>query len=77
MMLEKLLNEIHSGGTTTSTALAQRLGTSVEMVTAMLEHLNRLGLLKDYQPACGDSACTGCNLSSVCRADTKPRLWTT
>ena len=75
-MLEKLLNEIRSGGTYEARTLAARLGTTPEMVQAMLEHLHRLGLLKPYQN-CGEG-CSGCSLQSDCHTTDSSiglRLW--
>lgn len=63
-MLEKLLYEIHSGGTFEINMLAARLGTSSALVQAMLEHLHRAGFIQPYQ-TCGD-ACSGCGLRSSC-----------
>ena len=75
-MLEKLLNEIRSGGSFETGALAAQLGTSPQLVQAMLEHLQRSGLIHSYQ-ACGD-ACGGCNLKGTCQsghAKDGVRLW--
>lgn len=75
-MLEKLLAEIRKGGTLEVCALAENLGSSPQMVEAMLEHLRRSGLLRSYQ-ACAE-ACSGCSLKGDCQ-DTHPksavRLW--
>jgi hypothetical protein len=75
-MLEKLLDEIRLGGTFETGVLAARLGTSPELVDAMLEHLQRLGHLRSYQ-ACGD-ACGGCSLKKGCKTAHQAdglRLW--
>ena len=64
-MLEKLLAELRSGGTFETGELAARLGTTPEMLTAMLEHLQRSGAVHPFT-ACND-ACTECSLSSSCR----------
>jgi len=63
-MLEKLLAEIRSGGTFETGELAARLGTTPELLSAMLEHLMRAGYVHPYQ-ACGD-ACGGCGLRRDC-----------
>ena len=47
-MLEKLLQEIRAGGTLETRALADRLGASPQLIEAMLEHLQRSGLIQDY-----------------------------
>ncbi len=77
-MIERLLTEIRAGGSTTPTVLAQKLDTSVEMVTAMLEKLVQLGLIENYAPACNDSSCQGCSLDSYCQKPTQPasKMWT-
>lgn len=75
-MLEKLLTEIRSGGTFETGVLAATLGTTPELVEAMLEHLQRAGYIRPYQ-TCGD-ACGGCNLKSACNVAHQTddvRLW--
>ncbi len=75
-MLERLLAEIHAGGTFETGVLANKLGTSPAMVEAMLEHLQRLGRLQPYQ-SCGDG-CSGCGLKNDCRSKTGAgglKLW--
>jgi hypothetical protein len=76
MMLEQLMAEIRVGGTLETGALAVRLGTSPQMVDAMLEHLRLGGYIQAYSN-CGDG-CQGCSLKSSCspagRAGTL-RLW--
>ena len=74
-MLEQLVNEIRAGGTLETSDLATRLGTTQQLVEAMLEHLQRSGLIQAYI-RCGDG-CQGCSLQTACR---KPdpgaiRLW--
>lgn len=74
-MLEKLLNEIRSGGTLQPSALAARLNISVELVEMMLEDLERRGLLAQVNTAC-DSHCGGCSLAGECGlAGTHGRMW--
>jgi FeoC like transcriptional regulator len=76
MMLEQLLAEIRAGGTLETGALAVRLGTSPQMVQAILEHLQLSGHIQAFSN-CGDG-CQGCSLKSSCspagRAGTL-RLW--
>lgn len=75
-MLEQLIAEIRAGGTLETGALATRLGTSPQMVAAMLEHLRLSGYIQTYSQ-CSDG-CQGCSLKSSCgpgeRAGTM-RLW--
>ncbi len=75
-MLEQLLLEIRSGGTYTVGSLADKLGTTPELVQAMLDHLQASGRLNPYQ-ACRD-ACSGCGLADSCKMSSKNqeiRLW--
>jgi DNA-binding IscR family transcriptional regulator len=73
-MLQQLVNEIRAGGTLETGKLAARLGTTPQLVEAMLEHLQRSGLIQAYV-SCSDG-CRGCSLQDACR---KPpgamRLW--
>lgn len=74
-MLEQLLNEINAGGTLETGALAARLGTTPQLIEAMLSHLERSGLIQVY-PACQDG-CLGCSLQDACQkqAPGAIRLW--
>ncbi len=65
-MLEQLLKAIRAGGALDAAQLAARLNTTPELVRAMLEHLQRIGLLSDAS-ACAGSGCEGCSLSGNCR----------
>mgnify|MGYP001179158758 FL=1 len=59
-MLQELLTILKSGGSLEIGALAAKLNTSPQMVTAMLDHLQRMGLLTAAQD------CSGCQLASSC-----------
>jgi len=75
-MLEELLAKIRSGGTFEIRVLAARLGTTPELVQAMLEHLQRTGHLRPYQ-TCSE-ICSGCGLKGICKIEPQPgrlRLW--
>jgi DNA-binding Lrp family transcriptional regulator len=74
-MLGQLLDEIRAGGTLETTRLASRLNTSPQLIQAMLEHLERSGLIRDYVN-CGDG-CHGCDLRAACgvRSQRAIRLW--
>lgn len=74
-MLERLLNEIRLGGTLETNVLAARLATSPQLVAAMLEHLQRLGLIKGYEDCA--SGCNGCSLQGECSSRPPMRLWQT
>ena len=74
-MLEQLLTEIRNGGTLDITKLAVRLGTSSQLIEAMLEHLERNGLIQSYVSC--DAGCQGCNLQEACNLQkgSTVRLW--
>ena len=72
-MLEQLLSEIRVGGTLETGALAARLGTSPQLVEAMLEYLQRAGLIQPYLN-CGEG-CQGCSLQDACAKPSAIRLW--
>ena len=74
-MLEQLVREIRSGGTLEVNSLAARLKTSPQVVAAMLDHLQRSGLISAYIN-CGEG-CRGCSLSETCHTQAGPtvKLW--
>jgi len=73
-MLEKLLELLKQGGTFETSRLAEALDTSPEMVEAMLEHLQEMGLVQPYED-CPDG-CAGCSLQGICGAKgTGARVW--
>jgi hypothetical protein len=73
-MLEQLLNEIRAGGTLETGTLAARFGTTPQLIEAMLEHLQRSGLIQDYV-TCNDG-CLGCSLQDACKKTPGAvRLW--
>ncbi len=63
-MLEQLMVAIRAGGTLEASTLAVRLGTSLQMVEAMLEHLRRAGMLRAYETC--DDGCGSCGLKQSC-----------
>ncbi len=74
-MLEQLVNEIRAGGTLETRTLAARLGTTPQLIEAMLGHLQRSGLIQAYV-SCNDG-CHGCSLQDACnkQAQSTIRLW--
>ena len=74
-MLERLVEEIRAGGTLETRALALRLNTSPQLIEAMLEHLQRSGLIR-ASARCSDG-CQGCGLQDACRQPSPGtiRLW--
>ena len=74
-MLEQLVNEIRAGGTLEVGALAARLGTTPQLIEAMLGHLQRSGMIRQYV-GCSDG-CLGCSLQDTCQKQAPGivRLW--
>ncbi len=74
-MLEQLVKEIREGGTLETRTLAARLGTTPQLIEAMLGHLQRSGLILAYI-GCSDG-CHGCSLQDACnkQAQSTIRLW--
>lgn len=77
VMLEQLVKEIRAGGTLETGALAARLGTTPQLIEAMLDHLQRTGLIQTYVN-CVDG-CLGCSLQDSCKRPGPGaiRLWQT
>ncbi len=63
-MLEQLLDEIRAGGSLEVSALSKKLGASPQLISVMLEHLQRSGYIRPYE-TCGDG-CGGCSLKTQC-----------
>jgi predicted ArsR family transcriptional regulator len=66
-MLNRLLELLREGGTHRIRNLADELGTTPELVEAMLEDLARMGYLSRSASECSDK-CTACPLSEMCVA---------
>jgi DNA-binding Lrp family transcriptional regulator len=76
-MLEKLLNEIRIGNTSSPAVLAERLNLSLNMVNAMLETLEEQGYLKNMAAECSaEKPCTSCPISNLCstKSNASPRI---
>jgi len=76
-MLEKLLNEIKIGNTSSPAVLAERLNLSLNMVNAMLETLEEQGYLKNMATECSpEKPCTSCPISNFCstKSGASPRI---
>ena len=63
-MIEKLLFELRSGGTFETKRLAARLGTTPELIEAMLLHLRRVGYIQPF--LANQDGCGGCGLRGEC-----------
>lgn len=76
-MLEKLLNEIKTGNTSSPAVLAERLNLSLSMVNAMLETLEEHGYLKTLPSECSaEKPCTSCPIANMCssKSGASPRI---
>lgn len=74
-MLEQLAREIRAGGILETGELAARLGTTPQLIEAMLDHLQRSGLIQAYVSC--RNGCQGCNLQDACNKKSSGtiRLW--
>lgn len=70
-MLEKLLQEVKSGSTSSIEDLAGKLNTTPAMIRAMLAHLEHANLIKRYQPC--DGSCSGCAMKDLCAVNQSQR----
>ena len=73
-MLAKLQAILQRGGTVTLDQAARELDTSPEVVRALLDHLTRLGGLRQMTTSC-DSACAGCTLARDCERTAQGQVW--
>ncbi len=74
-MLDELMNDIEVGGTLEVNALARKYDTTPQLITAMLGHLERLGVVASYID-CGEG-CQQCGLSADCSHKHESRMWRT
>ena len=65
-MLEQLLQELRTNGLSSAASLAEKLGTTQQMVTAMLDQLERMGYLRTIQEHCEGDACGSCAINGYC-----------
>ncbi len=66
-MLSRLLKLLREGGTRRISELAQELGTTSELIEAMLEDLARMGYVKRVASQCS-AECATCPMSGMCAA---------
>jgi DNA-binding Lrp family transcriptional regulator len=66
-MLSRLLDLLREGGTRRISDLARELGTTPELVEAMLEDLTRMGYIKRVTSQCSEK-CSACPISDTCAA---------
>ena len=74
-MLRQLVDRIAQGRSWTVEELAGELGTTPQLVTAMLEDLARRGYLKPVGAACS-GACASCSMSAGCIKGAFEQVWT-
>jgi hypothetical protein len=72
-LLERLVARVRQGGTLETSRLASEFEAPVEMIEAMLEHLQRQGLISEFV-RCSDG-CDGCGLQAGCSSAPQMRLW--
>lgn len=66
-MLNRLLDLLREGSTRRIVDLAEELGTTPQLVEAMLEDLERMGYVRRLVRECSE-ACNACPMSGVCAA---------
>ena len=72
MMLAQLIAKLKQGGTFDTRRLAAELQAPIELVEAMLEHLQRQGIIQDVV-RCTDG-CPGCSLQDRCAVGNEARV---
>lgn len=76
-MLEKLLALLKDPRPHSLADLAHELDTTPEMVTAMLEALERMGYVRQVAGCSpGGTACTSCPMKHSCTPAGPTRIWT-
>ncbi|MBL7199127.1 MAG: winged helix-turn-helix transcriptional regulator [Anaerolineae bacterium] len=74
-MLRQILQRIAERGSWTTEELARELGTTTQMVGAMMGELARQGYIEPLGTSCG-AACTACAQADRCVSGTPQRVWT-
>ena len=73
--MTRLLRLIQAGGTRRLDDLAHNLGTTPQMVEAMLGELSRLGYLRQVSGGCSER-CGTCPMAGTCQVASGGRIWT-
>jgi hypothetical protein len=73
-MLNRLIDRLRNGGTHRVSDVARELGTTPELVEAMLETLARMGYLKQLGNSC-EAQCGTCSSAGMCTAEGGGRVW--
>jgi predicted ArsR family transcriptional regulator len=74
-MLSKLIELLLAGGTHRVSDIAHSLGTTPQLVEAMLEDLTRMGYLRQLGTQC-EGQCKMCPVAGMCTAEANGRVWT-
>ena len=73
-MIDKLMSVLNRGGALTIDRMARELDTTPELVTQLIEYLERTGVLKKLDSDC-NKVCSGCYLVGVCQPIGQSRIW--
>jgi len=75
-MLEQMVDLIRKSGTISPAELSHKMNIDQHMVEALLEDLQRRGLLHNLviESGCINDGCDGCQLSGGCNQK-QPRIW--
>jgi hypothetical protein len=73
-MLKQLLVLLETRDTWNTTELASALGTSPDLVDAMLEHLAQSGKIGILDQSCAGE-CAGCSLAGACQTQSTNRMF--
>ncbi|HEY4720312.1 MAG TPA: FeoC-like transcriptional regulator [Anaerolineae bacterium] len=73
-MFDKLESILKRGGSVTTNQIARELNTTPALVSEMIAHLSRAGLLKQMEASC-ISDCEQCKLFSDCNRSPQARVW--
>lgn len=72
--MQRLLHLVAEGGLRSCADLARELGVSEELLGQMIEHLARMGYLRQVAGDC-QSQCAGCPLAETCAIGGPTRVW--
>jgi len=74
--MEKLLNMLNEGRALSQNELADELGISAETLAAQIDYMERLGILRRIESACGCSGgCGGCSSKCHDGGISPPVMW--
>ena len=75
-MFDKLMSILKRDGAVTVDQMARELATTPEVVNGMIDHLARVGSLRQMSAAC-DTTCRECMFVRDCARADKGRVWLT